>query len=341
MGLRDEPRWARSGTVIAAGAVSAGLVASIITSVTPWPSALLIRGVFEAGARSTVQEMLPYLPDTALVETLDVSYGSDGANTTLDVFHPASATGPLPTVIWIHGGAWISGSKADVAPYLRILASHGYTTVGLNYTIAPEAEYPTALGQLNDALGYLNEHAAELNIDADQLVLAGDSAGAQLASQLDLLTVNPEYAHLIGITPALAKQQLVGTILNCGVYDLTSMADLTGIEAWGFKIALWGYTGTKNWSSTYAGSTMSTIQFVTRDFPPTFISGGNGDGLTWLQSVPLANRLKQQGVDVTELFWPANHVPALPHEYQFHLDFADAHTALDQTLQFLSAHTSR
>jgi acetyl esterase/lipase len=283
--------------------------------------------------------MLPYVPSTKLTEHPNVVYGASGGNTSLDAFTPASATKPLPTVVWIHGGAWISGDKRDVASYLKILASHGYTTIGLNYTIAPEAVDPTAVRQLNQALGYIVEHAAELNVDPNQIVLAGDSAGAQLASQLDALTTIPEYAHLLGITPALSKSQLVGTILNCGVYDLKAMADLHGIVAWGFKIALWGYAGAQDWSETYAGTTISTIQFVNGGFPPTFISGGNGDGLTWIQSVPMSNQLKQQGVSVTELFWPAGHEPALPHEYQFHLKFKDAHTALDRTLEFLGQHT--
>jgi acetyl esterase/lipase len=300
---------------------------------------MLIRGVFEAGARDTVKEMLPYVPKTKLIEHPNVSYGNAGVNTTLNAFTPASATKALPTVVWIHGGAWISGDKENVDPYLRILASHGYTTISVNYTIAPEAIYPTAVGQLNDALAYIIEHAAELNVDPNQIVLAGDSAGAQLASQLVVLTTNSDYARLMGIRPALSDNQLVAAILNCGVYDMKRMSDLTGIPAWGFKIALWGYTGTKNWSETYAGATMSTIDFVNSSFPPTYISGGNGDGLTWLETVPMSAALKGAGVEVDELVWPANHEPALPHEYQFHLNFKEAHTALDRTLKFLATHT--
>jgi acetyl esterase/lipase len=326
----------------------------VVVSSTPWPSTLLIRAVFEKGAQDTIDEMLPYVPDTPLTEHTDIAYGNDGAGgagstgaagaadagNTLDVYTPADASGPLPTIVWTHGGAWISGQKQNVEPYLRILASHGYTTIALDYTVAPEAAYPTALNQLNDALGYISSHASELNVDPHTIVLAGDSAGAQLTSQLAVLSTVPDYAELLGITPALQPEQLAGVILNCGVYDMTAMAQLDGIAAWGFKSALWAYTGTKNWSATYEGATMSTIDFTTPDFPPTFISGGNGDGLTWLQSVPMSTRLQEQGVDVTSLFWPADHEPALPHEYQFHLDYPEAQTALTATLEFLDEHTS-
>ncbi|RFA07189.1 esterase [Subtercola boreus] len=317
------------------------LVVLLVTSGTSWPSAMLIRAVFEAGGNSAVKEMEPFVTDTPLTEQLDVQYGDDGVDTQLDAYTPASATKPLPTVVWVHGGAWIAGSKENVAPYLRILAAHGYTTIGVNYSRGPEATYPTAVFQLNDALGYINSHAAELNVDPTQLVLAGDSAGAQLASQLAVLTDNADYANLLGITPALSANQLRGMILNCGVYDMTSMAELDGIFAWGLQVSLWAYTGTKKWSSTSVGSTMSTIDFVTADLPPTYISGGNGDELTWLESVPMSNALKARGVDVTELFWPADHEPQLPHEYQFHLKLPDAQAALAQTVSWLAAHTTQ
>ncbi|HXR43944.1 MAG TPA: alpha/beta hydrolase [Pseudolysinimonas sp.] len=325
--------------VVVAVVVAGGIVARS----TPWPSALIIRSVFNQGGAQTVAEMNRHQSSVPLTEHLGVQYsdGSAGGNTTLDAFSPAAGTDPLPVVVWIHGGAWISGDRTNVDPYLRILAAHGYAAVSLNYTIAPEAVYPTAVRQLNEALGYLQEHAAELRIDPDRVVLAGDSAGAQLASELATLTTNPEYAHLLGISPALSPSQLVGTVLNCGVYDLSTMADLTGVAAWGFKIALWAYTGTQNWSASYQGTTMSTIDFVTKDFPPTYISGGNGDGLTWIESVPMSNRLKGLGVDVTSVFYSADHEPSLPHEYQFHLDGSDARSALQKTLDFLAVVTTR
>lgn len=314
------------------------LVLALALSATPWPSALLIRSVFERGAQATIDEMTPYVPATPLDTRMGVEYKP---GSTFDVFSPQGTAAPLPAVVWIHGGAWISGAQRDVNPYLQIIADQGYTTIGMSYPIAPEATYPTAVQDINEALGYIKSHAAELNVDTSRIVLAGDSAGAQLASQMTTIIVNPEYANLMGIQPALQKSELAATILHCGVYDLRAMADLNGIVAWGFKTALWAYTGTKDWSATYAGATMSTIDFVTPEFPPTFISGGNGDGLTWLQSVPYSNRLKDAGVPVTELFWPATHQPELPHEYQFHLNFAEAREARDKTFNFLSEHAAR
>jgi acetyl esterase/lipase len=316
------------------------LIGAIIGAITPWPSAMAIRAVFTQGGEATAKQMEGHLPDTKLTETLDVAYGDDGTDTTMDVFTPASASGPLPTIVWIHGGAWVSGSKENVDPYMRILAAENYTTIAVNYTLGPEGFYPTAVHQINQALAYINENAADLNVDPTQIVLAGDSAGGQLASQMATLITSPDYAALMSVTPALKANQVVATVLNCGVYDLAALAALDGIVGWGLKSSMWAYTGSKTWAENSSGATMSTINWVTEDFPTTYISGGNGDALTWLQSIPMAQRLDELGVDITTQFWPADHEPALPHEYQFHLDMPDAQTALQKTIDFLNAHTT-
>lgn len=332
--------WHRTKVALAI-VVAVSAVIAIIGSISPWPSAMIIRAVFTKGGDDTAAEMDRHVPGTKLTENLDVAYGDDGADTTMDVFRPASATGPLPTVVWIHGGAWISGAKENVDPYLRILAGEGYTTIGVNYTIGPEGVYPLAVHQLDQALAYIDAHAEELGVDPTQIVLAGDSAGAQLASQMATLITSPDYAEIMGITPSISSDQLAATVLNCGVYDLAALARLDGIAGWGFKSAMWAYSGTKTWAEDATGATMSTVDWVTADFPTTYISGGNGDGLTWLQSIPMAQRLDELGVDVTTQFWPAPHEPQLPHEYQFHLDLPDAQTALQKTIDFLDAHTTR
>lgn len=302
---------------------------------SPWPAAMLIRIVFERGAADTVRELNRHVPASGVTARTDLDYGDGRRDTRFDLFRPEGATGALPVVVWIHGGAWISGWKENVAPYLRILAGHGYAAVGLNYSLGPERTYPTAVVQLNQALAHLDDHAAELGIDPSRIVLAGDSAGAQLASQLATAITSPDYASMIKITPAIRPDHLRGVILQCGIYDLDALAGTTAIVAWGFKTAMWAYSGDRNWSETAAGKQMSTLRFVTADFPPAFISGGNADGLTAGQSVALARRLEQLAVPVTTRFFDADHVPALGHEYQFKLDGADARETLARTVAFL------
>jgi acetyl esterase/lipase len=340
VGKSGKPWYRRPARIVPLGFLALGLIAVVVWVASPWPAALLIRALFERGARETVTEMEPYAPTSGLASTLDVHYGDAGADTSLDVFNPDTGTDALPTVIWIHGGAWISGDKSNVRPYVELIAAQGYTAVALNYTVAPERTYPTALTQLNEAIAFLIEHAEDYRIDPDRIVIAGDSAGANLTSQLAVLTTSPDYASLVGLTPALRPDQLRAVVLNCGIYDVSGIPNAPGVGGWGFRIALWAYLGERDWSNTAGGEQMSSLDYVTAQFPTTWISGGNADPLTATQSQPLAAKLDSLGVHVTPVFYPEDHDPKLPHEYQFHLDFADARAALQSTIDFLGTVTT-
>ncbi len=349
-------RWFRSpwlwwpiGTIL-----TLVILTPIVFSVSPWPGALLIRSVFTSNAQKLVEVMQPFAPTSGVDSVLDVAYAPGSEFTTMDVYYPTGTTTPLGTVVWTHGGAWISGDKANDRSYFQILASHGYTVIGLNYTYGPEAVYPTAVNEINGALAFILANAATYHVDTNRIVMAGDSAGAQLTSQIAALTTNPEYAAREKFTPALQPGQLRGLVLNCGVYDMRPMigeasSDTSGATSatstllvdlltWGNNTSLWAYTGDRNLGSSPAVEAMSSIDFVTAAYPPVYITGGNADPLTAGQTVPMIARLTALGTSVDSLLWPADYTPPLPHEYQFHLDTAAAQTALTRTLAFLDAH---
>ena len=73
---------------------------------------------------------------------------------------------------------------------------------------------------------------------------------------------------------------------------------------------------------------------VNGDFPPAFISVGNGDDLR-PQSIALADALEKNGVRVDRLIFPEDHTPRLQHEYQFEFDRPEARQALDRSVDFL------
>jgi acetyl esterase/lipase len=117
-------------------------------------------------------------------------------------------------------------------------------------------------------------------------------------------------------------------------------ADLDpGIPGWGTRTIVWAYTGSRDKASATLDR-MSTIQYVSSEFPVTFISGGNDDPLTDHQSVPLASKLESPGVHVETLFYAEDHEPGLEHEYQFTLDNSDGQQALAQMLAFMKQHSA-
>jgi len=307
--------------------------------VSPWPGALLIRHVFNQSDQKTLAALEKHVPNTPIAVLPDLQYQKGNSEALLDVYTPKSAVQAhqtLPVVIWTHGGAWVSGDKANDEPYFKLIAAAGFTVVSVDYTLAPEKTYPAQIHELNDAYAYVAANATRLHADSKKIFLAGDSAGSQLSSQMAAIITNPSYAKEVGIIPSLHA----GAILFCGIYKMEGLTEpnplLPQIISWGNDTSTWAYTGTKDKSSPLVRQ-MSAFYHVTKDFPPTFISGGNGDPLTNAQSVPFADELGLLQVPVTALFYPSSHMPSLPHEYQFNLDTTDGQQAFTRMVQFLRA----
>ena len=319
--------WLAGIVLVIAAAVYAAL------ELSPWPSALVYRWFMDRGGEGLNRALQKHVPE-GIAAHRDRQYIAGRSNAVLDVYFPQSATRPLPTVVWVHGGGFLSGSKGQVANYLRILAARGYATVGVDYSLGPASHHPAPLREINAALDYLVQNATRLNIDPQRLFLAGDSAGAQLAAQLANVIAVPSYATAVGIAPSVKRQQLRGVILHCGVYDL-GLARFGGLFGHFMRTIVWSYSGRKEFGEEACLPEFSIPRYVTADFPPAFISVGNGDALV-PHSRALADALSKQGVTVDALFFPADLRPALPHEYQFHLDTDAGREALERTVRFLT-----
>jgi acetyl esterase len=302
---------------------------------SPWPSVLVIRHFFDSDAAMASAALQKHLPQ-GLTEHLNLTYDPDSRPGTLDVFLPPGPvpTGGWPVVVWVHGGAWVSGSKENVANYLRILAGRGFATVGVGYTLAPTAHHPGPARQVNIALGWLNANGPALGLDMTRTALAGDSAGAQIAAQTGIVLTDPAYATRLGIAPALKPGQLRGLVLFCGGYDIATV-DFDGAFGGFLKTVLWAYFGTKDFARAPDLPLFSIPQNLPAAMPPMFLSAGNADPLG-PQSVQLAERAATLGIRTDTLFFPADHAPLLGHEYQFDLDIADGRTALDRASAFLN-----
>ena len=305
-------------------------------AVSPWPSALVIRYVFEKDGRAVNAALARHVPANVTAR-LDQRYDDGDSDALFDVYYPTEiedTARSLPTIVWVHGGAFVSGSKDDVANYLRILAGQGYTTVGVDYSLAPAKAYPTPLRQTSKALAHLVANARQLHVDPARIVLAGDSAGAHIVVQLASIITAPEYARAVGIAPVLAPSQLAGTILYCGPYDIGAFK-LDGPLGGFMTTVLWSYSGSRNHTADKAFAFTTVINHLTPKFPSAFISAGNGDPLL-PHSLALAEVLTRLGVKVDSLFFPKDQTPALPHEYQFNLDTEAGRLALARSLSFLS-----
>jgi acetyl esterase len=118
----------------------------------------------------------------------DVAYGPLGADHTLDVYKPRNASGPLPIVLYIHGGGFRILSKDTHWVMALSFARRGYLVFNINYRLAPEHRFPAAVEDVCQAFSWVVENAKAYGGDVDRLVVAGESAGGNLTTTLTLAT---------------------------------------------------------------------------------------------------------------------------------------------------------
>lgn len=119
----------------------------------------------------------------------DIVYEAhDGEALHLDLVRPAPSGDPRPALIFLHGGGFMGGSKADFAAALRTAAAHDYVAISVQYRLTkpataapPRNQFPAALHDVKSAIRWARTHASEYGIDPDRIGVIGFSAGASLA----------------------------------------------------------------------------------------------------------------------------------------------------------------
>lgn len=102
-----------------------------------------------------------------------------------DVYRPDD-TKVRPVVVWIHGGALVTGNKAGVPKnILDLCREEGFALVSIDYRLAPEVKLPDIISDVSDSIAWLRESGPKLlNIDPDRMVITGGSAGGYLTLTL-------------------------------------------------------------------------------------------------------------------------------------------------------------
>lgn len=138
----------------------------------------------------------------------DLPYADNGnALQKLDLYVPTEAeSGPVPLIVWIHGGGWIEGDKRQL--HLHGITERGYALASINYRLAKEAPYPAQLDDCMSAIRFLRSHAREYCINKDAIGVWGESAGAHLAL-------------LVAFTSAGSVDAVQGVCDWCAPTDLT------------------------------------------------------------------------------------------------------------------------
>ncbi len=136
----------------------------------------------------------------------DLQYGL-GASHTLDLFLPPSSDGPVPLLLFIHGGYWQSLDKSIFAFIAPAFLEKGIAFATLNYTLAPGERISGMVAEIEAAFAYMESKSRDFGIASDEIVVVGHSAGGHLATMLGL-TIGGDNA----------KPKAIASI--SGVYDL-------------------------------------------------------------------------------------------------------------------------
>lgn len=134
---------------------------------------------------------------------------------------PSVRRSGAPLVIWVHGGAWRIGSKDDLSGlygrFGRLLAERGVAFANVNYRLTPRVQHPGHVEDVARAFEWLLGQAGRFGYSANNIFLAGHSAGAHLVA---LLATDPRWLNRFGLSPSTAVR---GVVAISGIYDLRDM----------------------------------------------------------------------------------------------------------------------
>ena len=212
----------------------------------------------------------------------DVVYA--GANNTplkLDIWYPHDDQKPAPTLVYIHGGGWIFGSKEGAVYQLLPYLERGWRVVNVEYRMAGNSLAPGAVEDVRCALRWVFRNAEQWKFDTSKIVVTGHSAGGHLSLMAGML---PEKSPLDNRCYGDEKMK-VAAIVNW--YGITDVNDLIAGENLKNYAVMW--MGSQTNGADIARS-VSPLSYVRKELPPILTIHGDKDDV-----VPFshATRLKE------------------------------------------------
>jgi acetyl esterase len=263
-------------------------------------------------------------PPVEVAQVEDLEAPGPAGPIALRLYRP-KLEGPLPVVVYFHGGGWTIGSIETHDHYCRSLANaSGCAVLSVEYRLAPEHPFPAAWEDAYAATDWIATHAARLQIGAGKLHVAGDSAGGNLAATVALA------ARDRGV-PAIKSQVLIYPITDCRVDTESYQRNADGYHLtrdtmiWFWKHYLKDPgDGEQPYASPLRAGDLSSLppaMVITAEFDPLLDEGK-----------AYARRLEQAGVQVAYRCYEG-----MIHGFTRRLDrIQSAHAALQDVADFLS-----
>lgn len=230
----------------------------------------------EVETRYNVQPNVPYVTE-------------NGVEMRLDIYSRRDVDIPQPTLIFMHGGFWVAGSKDSQITALLPWLEKGWNVVNVGYRLGGVALAPAAVVDTFCALRFVGANAAMYNIDVDRIIASGQSAGGHLALALGML----DQAGFDAGCPAGATPR-VAAVINW--YGVTDVNDVIAGEHKAEAAARW-FGDMDPAAATELAGKLSPLNYVTNDLPPILTIQGDADTVVpYAQGVALHEALKGTNV---------------------------------------------
>ncbi len=251
------------------------------------------RGHTWAGIGRARAAVPPKLPEgTKVHRNLEYVHGGHERQK-LDLNVPEKAGGPLPVIVWVHGGGWLAGSKEGGGPAL-LFVGKGYAVAAINYRLSQHATFPAQIEDCKAAIRWLRANAKTYNLAPDRIGVWGASAGGHLVA---LLGTSGDVKDLEGKEGNTDQSSRVQAVVDWfGPTDLTKMGGSHDQPNSPEARLLGGQVQDNKDKAARA----NPITYVAKDNPPFLILHGDKDPtVPFSQSVLLEEALKKSGVEVT------------------------------------------
>ena len=211
----------------------------------------------------------------------------------LDIY-AQRAQSPTPTVIFIHGGGWVQGTKeASVLTVLPYIAM-GYSVVNVEYRLANVSLAPAAIEDCRCALRWVVVHAKEYNLDPDRIVVAGASAGGNLALTTGMVPTSAGFDRSCQLP---AEPRVAAIVDFFGITDIADLLDGPNKkpfpENWPYTVQWLGNLPNR----AEIAKASSPLTYVRAGLPPIISIHGDADPtVPYNHSVRLQEALQKAGV---------------------------------------------
>jgi acetyl esterase/lipase len=251
----------------------------------------------------------------------------------LDLYSPSNPSGPLPVIVWLHGGGWSKGRKEGHSPAIS-LVNDGYAVASVDYRLTKVAAFPAQIEDCKEAVRWLRANASKYNLDPDRIGVWGYSAGGHLAALLGTSGRVPELEGKGENMSYSSRVQAVcvvsgpGDILQQYREALAKPAEINPKVKPALE-ALIGGSPEQNQAKAIAAS---PISYVSKDDPPFLIIQGENDATVPLDvTKSFFAALKAAGVDATlEIATGRGHGVGGPKFQPMIREFFDKHLRSDQ-----------